>query len=36
MISFAIAFVGTLTIEVPFVGLERLLLGSESSHIYTR
>jgi len=29
MITYAIAFVGTLTIEVPFVGLEKLFLGSK-------
>jgi len=27
MISFGIAFVGTLTIEMPFVGLEKIFLG---------
>jgi len=30
MIAYGIAFVGTLTIELPFVGLEKLLLGSKN------
>jgi len=35
MITFAVAFVGTLIIEVPFVGLEKILLGSECYHMFT-
>jgi len=35
MITFGICFVGTLTIEMPFVGLEKLLLGRKMTHLTT-
>ncbi len=31
MISYGVSFVGTLTIEAPFISLEKLLLGGEKN-----